>query len=307
MVRFVNAKINIGLNIVGKREDGYHLLESVFYPVGIYAGTPVNPSSFNDILELTEGNSFDIPDYESHGIRFYFEGVPMDCEPEKNLIVKAAEKILKEASAKEINGILKEGSISMDFRVYKNLPFGAGLGGGSADASFTLKMINEILVKKGFPGFNDKELKDMAVSLGADCPFFIHNRPAYVEGIGEKMEELPEFLKGKWLVIVKPDLHISTKEAFAGISVMPSSKSLKELIEKPFCDWRSSIKNDFETTLFPKYPELKRLKESLYESGAEYASMSGSGAALYGIFTTEESADQCYGNIKCSYKVKLLI
>lgn len=308
MIEFVNAKINIGLNIVGKREDGYHLLETIFYPVGLHAGTPRNTDAFSDVLEITQGHTgVSRADYSSNGIRFHFNGRKIDCPPEKNLIVRAAETYM--ASLTERTGISNAEGLLGDIRleIFKNLPDGAGMGGGSADASFVLRMLNGIAYEKGLEVLDDNALEQMAAGLGADCPVFIRNRPAAAWGIGEKLEILPEFLKGMWIVVVKPDLHISTKEAFTGVVAEEPAERLRDLITLPISEWRGRIENDFEKTLFPRFAELGHLKSRLYDLGADYASLTGSGAALYGIFATELGASECLRAIAAPYKVKLLL
>ena len=306
MISFVNAKINIGLNIVGKREDGYHLLETVFYPVGTESGTPQNTSRFCDMIELTEGRMDD--SYITPILSFRFMGNSVDCPPEKNLVVKAGCRLLEELARREGGDEeFKRKLGTMTLTLYKQLPDGAGMGGGSADASFTLKMINDYARAKGCNPVSADELEEIAASLGADCPVFIKNRPAYAEGIGEKLEELPEVLKGKWIIVAKPKLHISTKEAFANVVISPASESLRELIKLPIEEWKGRIRNDFEDSLFPSYPELKEIKEALYAAGAEYASLTGSGAALYGIFPSEERAEECLRELRTPFKVKLLL
>lgn len=308
MIEFVNAKINIGLNIVGKREDGYHLLETVFYPIGCHNGTRYNPESFNDMLELTGDTSEGKEDIEISGVKMHFQGRPVECEPAKNLVAKAVAIFSEEFDRR--SG--REGSFArtispMTLRLYKLLPDGAGMGGGSADASFTLKLLNDYLKQKGMTPFPISELEEMALRLGADCPVFIRNRPAYAEGVGEKLLILPEFLKGKWLVILKPDLSISTKEAFAGVNIRRPETPLYDLIRLPLKEWVNKIKNDFEESLFPNYPELSALKEELYEKGAEYASLTGSGAAIYGIFASEFEAERAKEGIRAPYKKTLLL
>ncbi|MDE6143865.1 MAG: 4-(cytidine 5'-diphospho)-2-C-methyl-D-erythritol kinase, partial [Muribaculaceae bacterium] len=200
MIKFVNAKINLGLNIVRRREDGYHDLETVFYPVGIESGMPQQPEPFDDILEVF------IEKGKDTGCRFQFMGRRVDCEPEKNLVVKATTLFIKTYFDKEgIDDRLGLVNVVLD----KHLPDGAGLGGGSADASFTLMALNELM---DFP-FSESELTRMALRLGADCPFFIRNTPCFAEGIGEILHPVEIDLKGRWLLVVKPPVYVSTKDA----------------------------------------------------------------------------------------------
>jgi 4-diphosphocytidyl-2-C-methyl-D-erythritol kinase len=277
MIKFVNAKINLGLNIVAKREDGYHDLETVFFPVGIESGMPQQPQAFDDILEMNfqPGNQT--------GCKFQMMGRRIDCPPEKNLVVKATSLFLRSYLDKfGADDDLGMFTITLD----KHLPDGAGLGGGSADASFTLVTLNELLGER----FTKSELADMARRLGADCPFFIYNTPCFAEGIGEILNPVEIDLKGNWLLIVKPDVYVSTKDAFSGVKPRRPDFDLRFLHYLPLDQWRGKVVNDFEETVFPKYPELARIKERLYEQGAVYASMSGSGSAIYGIFSDGERA-----------------
>lgn len=277
MIRFVNAKINIGLNVVAKRADGYHELETVFFPVGIESGLPHQPEPFDDVMEATYDGG------EVSGCRFQFVGRRIDCPPRKNLVVRAASEFLGRYNSK-YNDLGKFGmfEITLD----KHLPDGAGLGGGSADASFTLEMLNDITGKP----FSKEELLNMALKLGADCPFFLENRPCFGSGIGEKLKPIDLSLKGKTLLIVKPDVYVSTADAFSGIQPKKPEFDLQLLPELPITEWKDKVKNDFETTIFRKYPELKAIKNKIYDSGAVYASMTGSGSAIYGIYEKREEA-----------------
>ncbi|MDE6480419.1 MAG: 4-(cytidine 5'-diphospho)-2-C-methyl-D-erythritol kinase [Muribaculaceae bacterium] len=268
MIRFVNGKLNLGLDIVRKREDGYHDLETVFYPVGIHSGTPENPEPFCDILEITPAEKTD----------FRFSGRKVDCPLEKNLVYKAWRAFKNECPE------LGEYLITLE----KHLPDGAGLGGGSADASAVLLMLNEL---SGLP-FNDERLAEMALSLGADCPFFIYNRPCYAEGVGERLVPIDLDLAGWWCVLVKPEVSISTKEAFAGVRPKCPNMNLREIIKLGVDEWQGVMKNDFETSLFPNHPLLKEIKNGLIASGAVYASMSGSGSTVFGLFHSKEDADE---------------
>lgn len=289
MIRFVNAKINIGLNIVAKRPDGYHDLETVFYPVGLECGLPHQPDPFDDIMEITCDRG------EISGCRFQFVGRKINCEPKKNLVVKAASEFLKRYNS-NYNDL---GSFGMfEITLDKHLPDGAGLGGGSADASFTLEMLNETTGSK----FSKQDLLSMASKIGADCPFFLENRPCFAEGIGEKLTPIDLNLKGYYILIVKPDVNISTAEAFAGITPHRPDFDLRFLPYLKIDEWKHKVKNDFETTLFPLYPELKEIKDSLYNSGAVYASMSGSGSAIYGIYANQEVANKEREVLKSTYQ-----
>lgn len=290
MIWFVNAKINIGLRVTGKRPDGYHNLETLFYPVGIYAGTAENPERFGDILEIT-------PEAEP-GFRFETRGRVVDCPAEKNLVYKAAKLYFDEMASPGFGARIV---------LEKHLPDGAGLGGGSADAAFTLKGLSALDALA-----DDATLARQALRLGADCPFFIYNRPMYAEGIGELLEPAPGVdLSGCWITIIKPRIYISTKEAFAGIHCRPSGTDLRELAGRPLEDYRSVAVNDFEASVFPAHSELPAIKRRLYDMGAKYASMSGSGSSIYGIFTDRELAATARhefmndGTIEASYLLKM--
>ena len=266
MIRFVNAKLNLGLNIVRRREDGYHDLQTVFYPVGLHNGTPGNPEPFCDILEITPASSTE----------FIFTGRRVDCPLEKNLVYKAW-RIMKENYPQLADFCI---------RLEKHLPDGAGLGGGSADATFVLRMLNDL---SGNP-FSDERLAEMALALGADCPFFVYNTPCYAEGVGERLSKVDLDLSGMWCALVKPNLSISTKEAFAGVRPAPASVHLGEILKMSVGQWQGVMKNDFEESLFPNHPLLAEIKASLLASGAVYAAMSGSGSTLFGLFSSREEA-----------------
>lgn len=268
MIRFVNAKLNLGLNIVRKREDGYHDLATVFYPVGKYNGTPENPDAFCDIIEITPAETTE----------FIFTGRDVNCPLEKNLVFKAW-KIFKENYP-----ALREYTI----RLEKHLPDGAGLGGGSADATFVLAMLNEM---NGNP-FSEKQLAEMALKLGADCPFFVYNRPCYAEGVGDRLEPIGLDLSGWWCALVKPDLSISTREAFAGVKPVQPEMSPVEIVKAPVEEWNGLLKNDFEDSLFPNHPVLREIKKELLDSGAAYAAMSGSGSTIFGLFADRSAASE---------------
>lgn len=254
MITFPNAKINLGLSVVAKRADGYHDLETVFYPVGI-----------KDALEITER--------EEPGCTLYVSGIQVTGNQEDNLVVKAYRKLEKTYALKGVNIYL-----------HKHIPFGAGMGGGSADAAFMLKLLNDLF---GI-GLSLSDLERFAGELGADCPFFCRNVPVFAEGTGNLFSEIEFSLKGYYLAIVKPPVGVSTKDAFGGIVPHKPLHSVRETVAtKPVESWKGLLENDFEHTVFPLYPELGRIKDQLYKSGALYASMSGSGSSLFGIFATE--------------------
>lgn len=295
MIRFVNAKLNLGLYVTERRADGYHNLQTLFYPVGLHNGTPENPEPFCDILEITpeiwrgdlQVASRQI--WRENDFQFHFTGNSVDCPEEKNLVVKAA-KAFRDA----LQGNL---SSSYTIRLEKHLPDGAGLGGGSADCAFTLSMLNEL---EGNP-LTREQLIGIAASLGADCPIFILNEPAIGEGIGEVLEPVPEILKGWWCAIVKPPVYVSTAEAFCGINPHMPQEEIRITLSRPIEEWKERLHNQFEDAIFPLHPELAEVKESLYRSGATYASMSGSGASLFGLFLTREAALKAISHFSTDY------
>jgi 4-diphosphocytidyl-2-C-methyl-D-erythritol kinase len=251
MLLYPNAKINLGLNIVEKRPDGYHNIETVFYPIGLC-----------DVLEIEASET--CSDYS-----FSSSGIAIDGDPEDNLIVKAYH-------------LLRSGYQfpAVDISLVKQIPFGAGLGGGSSDAAFMLKALNEMFQLKATPN----RLEKLAAKLGADCPVFVKNKPVYATGIGNVFTPLKLSLKGYFLLLVKPDIHVSTPEAYSLVVPQKPELSLIDLIQRPISEWKSLIKNDFEKSVFSKHPTISKIKDDLYEMGAVYASMSGSGSSVYGIF-----------------------
>ncbi len=253
MICFPNAKINLGLNIVSKRTDGYHNLETVFYPIGV-----------KDALEVIERK-------EAEDILVQ-SGIEVDAPSCDNLVMKAVRLLRQNYDFPPI-----------EVHLLKKIPFGAGLGGGSADAAFMLKLLNQKFGLK----ISDNELIPMAAKLGADCPFFIYNRPAYATGIGEIMESIDFSLSGYTFVLVKPDVFVSTKEAFSKIVPTPTRITAKEIVAKPVCEWKGLLKNDFEESVFAIHPKIGEIKEKLYTLGAEYASMSGSGSSVFGLFRSD--------------------
>ena len=288
MISFVNAKINIGLQIVGRREDGYHNLQTFFYPVGLYAGTPVNPVSFCDILEIRETSENKTGDEK---FRINFSGRELNCPMEKNLVYKASKLYFD---------TYVEDSFRAEIYLEKHLPDQAGMGGGSADAGFTLRLLRDLhaeFVKHNVEGskkdkltVSDDELCRLALKLGADCPFFIYNRPAFATGIGEKLQPIDLDLSGLWLLVVKPNVSISTREAFAGVSPAQSDVDLRTIRRDNISEWKQFVKNDFEASFFAKYPEMAEIKSMFYDKGALYASMTGSGSCFYAIFEKFEKA-----------------
>ena len=253
MITFPNAKINLGLNIVEKRPDGYHNLETIFYPINL-----------QDALEVTRRENND-KEYTLH-----ISGSPLEGEPEDNLVVKAY-KLLK----KDYPGLLP-----VDIHMYKHIPAGAGLGGGSSDAACMIKLLND----KFSLGLSTERMEEYAIKLGADCAFFIRNKPVFATGIGNLFEPVELSLKGYHIILIKPDIFVSTRDAFAEIKPVRPAVSLKEIVKQPMETWKHSMKNDFEDSVFKKFPEIAAIKDELYDLGAVYAAMSGSGSSVYGIF-----------------------
>jgi 4-diphosphocytidyl-2-C-methyl-D-erythritol kinase len=255
MLTFPNAKINIGLNIVEKRPDGFHNIESVFYPV-----------NWCDALEIVPAEQFL---FESSGL-----AIPGDNAD--NLCIKAYYLLCKTQP--------KMAGKSAHLHLHKVIPMGAGLGGGSADGAFALKILNEIFELS----LTTSDLQHYARQLGSDCAFFIENRPVFCFNKGDEFEEFSLDLRGKYIVLVNPDIHISTAEAYAGVRPKKPETPLKEALKLPLNKWEGVIKNDFEEKLLHRYPAIAEAKKTLYEYGALYASMTGSGSTVYGIFEREK-------------------
>lgn len=251
MIFYPNAKINLGLSIIAKREDGYHALESILLPI-----------DFVDILEITKSTDFE----------FLQTGLAVDGDLDSNLCVKAFHLM---QSKFEI------GNVRIHLR--KQIPMGAGLGGGSADATFVIKGINELFELK----LSDTEMQKMASELGSDCAFFVRNCPQLAEGRGEVLSDIDLDLKGMYLKIINPGIHISTKEAFSNVHKSGQFGHLIQEIKQPKENWKSKIQNDFEVHLFKAHPELERIKEACYSEGAFYASMSGSGSTMFALYEKE--------------------
>ena len=259
MVLFPNAKINIGLNIIGKRADGFHNLETIFFPVTI-----------KDAVEIIENKN------ASKEVIFSSTGNNVDVQDDDNLCVKAV-------------WLLKNDFIlpPLKIHLHKNIPMGAGMGGGSADASAVLLLLN----KKFQLNISTEKLLEYALLLGSDCPFFIINKPCFANGRGEVLQEIKLDLSAYKIMIVHPGIHINTSEAFAHLNANNFSPAaeLMEQIKMDITLWKNNIKNNFETSVFIKHPAIAKIKEIMYASGAIYSSMSGSGSAVYGIFPQNSS------------------
>ncbi|MES2653615.1 MAG: 4-(cytidine 5'-diphospho)-2-C-methyl-D-erythritol kinase [Bacteroidota bacterium] len=248
MLTFANAKINLGLNLIEKRSDGYHNLETIFYPIHI-----------NDAVELVDADQTSC----------ITKGIEIPGHDKDNICLKAFRQL-------QIDFNLPNQQIVL----LKNIPVGAGLGGGSADAAFLIKLVND----KFNIGLSVAQMEDYARSLGADCAFFIENKPVFAFAKGDEFEELKISLSTYTIILVKPPVHVSTALAYADVNVKRPSTSLKNLIHLPLKDWRATIFNDFEPSVFEKFPQIDEIKTKLYAAGATFALMSGSGSSVFGIF-----------------------
>lgn len=264
MISFANAKINIGLYITEKRSDGYHNIETVFYPFPLY-----------DIIEIRQ--------MEEGATQLEITGIDLPVTAD-NLCLKAFNLLQADFNLPAVH-----------IHLHKQIPFGAGLGGGSADAAEVLKLLNNLFNL----GISSGDLQQYAKQLGADCPFFIENKAVFAAGIGTEFTAIELDLSSYYVVLLKPDLHISTQEAYQGVQAKQANIDLKQVLALPVAKWKSLVKNDFEIGLFEKYPQLEAIKLALYEQGAEYAAMSGSGSTLYGIFKekVDLSCLSIYGSV----------
>ena len=263
-----NCKINLGLFVTRKREDGYHELETVMLPVKeLYDVVDVEPLAGSDI-------------------QFFGRGIVVDCPTEDNLCVRAARLVMERYATRGV-------SIKLDKRV----PFGAGLGGGSSDATAVIVAMNEIFSL----GLSTEQLVGLAAEIGSDTAYFVHNDYRLCTGRGEITEPIALDIRGLWLVVVKPNEGVSTAEAYRGVKPRVPNSPLRELLAEPIESWQGSVVNDFEPHIFAAHPSIAQLKQLLLDSGAVYASMSGSGSALFGIFTqrpTLRGAEDCFVHIE---------
>jgi 4-diphosphocytidyl-2-C-methyl-D-erythritol kinase len=254
MVVFPPCKINLGLAVLSKRPDGYHNLETCFYTV-----------PWLDVLEVISSDEFS----------FTSTGTLIPGAPENNLCVKAYRLLEKDFDMGPVK-----------IHLHKIIPSGAGLGGGSSDAAYMLRLLND----KFSLNLSPETLMGYAAQLGSDCAYFIQDNPMIGTGRGEILKEISLSLQNRFLAIVKPHIHVSTADAFGGITPKESSHAIETIVRKyPVEEWKSILKNDFEETVFKKYPLIKSVKDKLYGLGAMYASMSGSGSAVYGIFNSDEN------------------
>ncbi|MDR1347327.1 MAG: 4-(cytidine 5'-diphospho)-2-C-methyl-D-erythritol kinase [Prevotellaceae bacterium] len=250
MIVFPNSKINIGLNVIEKRSDGFHNIETVFYPITLC-----------DVLEIVRSKNKVSTVFNS--------GIAIDCNTDNNLCTKVLRLVKKDFSLPEV-----------DVFLHKTIPAGAGLGGGSADAANVLTVLNKMFELN----ISDKKLMQYATELGSDCAFFIKNTPQLASGRGEIMRDIDIDLSGYYFVLIKPGVFINTAHAYAGIKPQKPEITISEIVSKPVAEWKYLLKNDFEKTVFKQFPQIRAIKEALYLRGAIYASMSGSGSSVYGIF-----------------------
>lgn len=260
MIVFPNAKINLGLQVVAKRADGYHNIETVFYPIPL-----------TDALEIEVR--------EDTCDRLSVHGVPIDAATEDNLVMKAVMALRRKFDFPPLT-----------IELIKHIPSGAGLGGGSSNASFMLKLVRDYF---SLP-IDDEELAAIALTIGADCPFFVGNQPVLATDLGQVFTPLPNFsLSGLHIAILKPPIHINTAAAYKGLKHVGKRETMPdEIVYMPVDEWRGKLVNDFEESLFLAHPRLAELKEMLYRSGALYAAMSGSGSALFGLFREKPQLDK---------------
>jgi len=255
MIFFPNAKINLGLNVISKKNNGYHNLESCFCPINLF-----------DIIEIKKSNT----------LSFRTSGIKIPGKSKENIIFKIIDEIKTKVKP-------------LDIFLYKNIPIGSGLGGGSSNATFSLLTINKLLNLK----IKKNELFRITKKVGSDCPFFINNEVSYVRGTGNIIEKINIDIYNKKIIIIIPNLHISTKEAFKKISINKPKYSIKTILENESIEkWEKYIFNDFENYTFFKYNFLKKIKESLYNYGALFSSLSGTGSAIYGIFNKDVTIDE---------------
>ena len=263
-----NCKINIGLDVLRRRADGYHDLSTVMVPVkGLY-----------DVLTIEQAEESTLS----------IVGIEVDCDPEQNICMKAL-RLMQQRYG------IGEASITLD----KRIPFGAGLGGGSADGTAVILALNEIFAL----GLDEATLISLAAKLGSDTAFFVRNSPQLCEGRGEIMTPIELDLAGYWLVLIKPDANVSTREAYAGVVPAIPELSLTERLQKPIAEWQGSVKNDFEKSVFAAHPIIGEIKQELIDAGATYASMSGSGSTVFGLFASKEDAEKM--STKTPYIFKL--
>lgn len=255
MIAYPNAKINLGLNVIRKRPDGFHDIESVFFPI-----------PWKDILEI-------VPEKKGRGqATFSSSGIPIPHQGEPNLCERVYVLMHRELNLP-----------SVKMHLHKVVPIGAGMGGGSADAAFAASTLNKLFSLN----LSDEKLEQIVAQVGSDCPFFIRNKAAFVTGRGDILEPFEINLSGFWIMIVNPNIHIGTKEAYSGVRPSPSSVDLRAILTEHPSKWKDRLRNDFEDSVFPTHPVLPQLKSKFYTRGALYAAMTGSGSTVFGLFENE--------------------
>ncbi len=277
MILFPNCKVNLGLNITRKRADGFHDLETIFYPLAL-----------NDALEIIQSPNAAVEEsyssfpaimqgpFKFDDVEFSSSGLNIQGDPSHNLCIRAYQLLKKDFPTLP----------PIKMHLHKTIPMGAGLGGGSSDGAFALKLLNQ----KFNLGLSNNVLQQYALQLGSDCPFFILNTPCIARGRGELLQPMSLDLSGWHFLLVHPSIHVSTSDAFSSIIPAEPAESIEQIIKLPPVQWKNSLKNDFEAPVFKRFPELAAIKQSLYDHGASYASMSGSGSSLYGIFSSKPTA-----------------
>ena len=264
MITHPIAKINLGLNVVEKRPDGYHNLETVFYPVRIY-----------DAIEVFE-MAADFPSEVDCDLKI--TNIHIDGDEQRNLVVRAYQLLKQDFPQLP----------RIHVHLHKGIPTQAGMGGGSSDCGYMLTLLN----RQFDLGLSNEQLIGYAARLGADCSFFILNKPCYAEGIGEKLQPISLDLSGWYLAIVRPDIPVSTKEAFSLITPQHPEKNCRDVVMQPVETWRDALTNDFEKSVFALYPKIGQIKQRLYDLGAVYAAMSGSGSSIFGLFQSPVLLDE---------------
>jgi 4-diphosphocytidyl-2-C-methyl-D-erythritol kinase len=257
MIKFPPCKINLGLHVVEKRNDGFHTIETMFYPLPLTDALEIIPAS-DGKTEFTQS------------------GISIPSDGKKNLCERAYDILGETYNIPPVK-----------IHLHKHIPTGAGLGGGSSDAAFTLLILNDLFEL----GIQQKELLGYAAQLGSDCSFFIINEPCLASGRGEILTPWPFTLIGKWILLVKPQVHVNTADAYAGIKTQMPTRKIEDIVKFPLKEWKDLLVNDFEKTVFVKYPVIGQIKDKLYELGATYACMSGSGATVFGLFEKEPGFD----------------
>ncbi len=265
MISFPNAKINIGLFVTEKRIDGFHNLESIFYPI-----------NWKDAIEMVRADQF----------KFETTGLKIDSEVESNLCVKAYRLLEQEFSLPPVH-----------MHLHKAIPMGAGMGGGSADATFVLKNLNDLFELN----LTNEQLENHARKLGSDCAFFVNNQPTYAYDKGDLFEKVPLDLSKYQILCVYPEIHVTTAQAYGGIIPKKASYNLRNISSLPIIEWKQHIHNDFENHIFDLQPTLRSIKKELYDMGALYASMSGSGSTIYGIFNKQIELTDRLNSFNCRW------